>query len=103
MVGQVPSSKTGLVVGKHRIDRTHRVYYAMGAGNLPHPVQDAAYGEIGSKLNTGLMRVGRRHLGLCYNGCERDIGGEFPLEKAVGDTNFYLILGGTARSRSISL
>jgi hypothetical protein len=52
MVGQIPSRKTGLVVGKHRIDRAHRVYCAMGAGNLPHPVQDATDGEIGSKLNT---------------------------------------------------
>jgi hypothetical protein len=52
MVGQVPSGKTGLVVGKHRIDRAHRVYCAMGAGNLPHPIQDATDGEIGSKLNT---------------------------------------------------
>jgi hypothetical protein len=34
------------------IDRAHRVYCAMSAGNLPHPVQDAADGEIGGKLNT---------------------------------------------------
>src|SRR5215469_18043241 len=40
MVGQVPSSKTGLVIGGHGIDRSHRVYCAMSAGNLPHPVQD---------------------------------------------------------------
>jgi hypothetical protein len=52
MVGQIPSSKAGLVVGGHRINRAHRVYCAMGAGNLPHPVQDAADGEIGSKLST---------------------------------------------------
>ena len=52
MVGQVPGSKTGLVVGGHRINRAHRVYCAMGARNLPHPVQDAADGEIGSQLNT---------------------------------------------------
>ena len=52
MVGQVSSGKAGLVIGGHRIDRAHRVYCAMSAGNLPHPVQDAADGEIGSKLNT---------------------------------------------------
>src|SRR3974377_1524046 len=61
MVGQVPSGKTGLVVGGHRIDRAHRVYCAMGAGDLPHPVQDAADGEIGSELNTA--RCGEGHAG----------------------------------------
>jgi hypothetical protein len=38
MVGQVPSGKTRLVIGGHRIDRAHRVYCAMRAGNLPHSV-----------------------------------------------------------------
>jgi hypothetical protein len=52
MVGQVPSGKTGLVIGGHRINRALRVYCAMRSGDLPHPVQDAADGEIGSKLNT---------------------------------------------------
>ena len=56
MVGQVPSRKTGLVVGGHLINRAHRVYCAMGAGNLPHPVQDAADGKIGSKLSTARCR-----------------------------------------------
>jgi hypothetical protein len=42
MVGQVPSSETGFVVGGHRIDRALWVYRAMRARDLPHPVQDAA-------------------------------------------------------------
>jgi len=52
MVGQVPRGKTGLVIGGHRIDRALRVYCAMRSGDLPHSIQDAADGEISSKLNT---------------------------------------------------
>ncbi len=42
MIGEVPAGESGIVIGEHRLDRARRVDGAMGAGNLPHPVEDAA-------------------------------------------------------------
>ena len=59
MVGEVPGGEPGVVIGEHLLDRARRVDTAMRAGDLPHPVQDAADAEIGGQLEAA--SYGQRH------------------------------------------
>ena len=59
MVGQVPGGEPGIVVGEHRLDGAGGVDPAMGAGDLPHPIEDAADRKIGSEPQAA--RFGERH------------------------------------------
>jgi len=47
MVGEVPGREAGLDMGGHAFERLLAFDAAVGAGDLPHAVQDAADGEIG--------------------------------------------------------
>ena len=46
MVGQVPGCEPGVVIEEHLLDGAHGIDAAVGAGNLPHSIQDAADLEI---------------------------------------------------------
>ena len=56
MVGEVPGGEPGLVIGQHLVDRARRVDRAMRAGDLPHPVEDAADRQIRSELEAARLR-----------------------------------------------
>jgi hypothetical protein len=60
MIGEVPRRKSGIVIREHLFDGAGRVDSAVGAGDLPHAVQDAANAEIGGELERA--RCGQRHV-----------------------------------------
>jgi len=60
MVGKVPGGKTGIVISEHLFDCPGGFNVAMGARDLPHPVQNATDPKIGGKLITA--RLGWFHL-----------------------------------------
>ena len=49
VVGEVPGREAGIDVGGHASERLLAFDAAVGAGCLPHAVQHAADGEIGSE------------------------------------------------------
>ena len=64
VVRQVPGGEAGVVVGQHGVDGRRRINAAVGAGHLPHAVEDAADGQAINETEAGFLWQchGRRSL-----------------------------------------
>src|SRR5262245_38104606 len=62
MVGKVPRREASLVIGEHLFYRALAIDRTVGAGNLPHPVQNATRIEVGGELKP--VRRAQRHVRL---------------------------------------
>ena len=57
MIGEIPSGKPGIVIREHLCDCAGGLDVAVGARDLPHPVQKAADREIRGELEAARIRL----------------------------------------------